>query len=350
MNKLASSASSLSDTKADEGRFALLSNIAGSRAGQVALSISISGLLLWLSLRQVQLSELMASLAAAKGLWLLAALGFYWLELLARTFRWSVILQSVRPIAFHHVTVALIIGYAANNVLPARLGELFRADFLGRRYGVSRISAMATILVERTFDLMSIILCGVFGMLLFLEPASSLGGTIYPAVVTAVALLLLVVGFMYGFLLVKPEGLAIRWSPRLASSLQSFADGLRLLHRPLTLATAAASSVVVWVFNGLALWAIFGAIGVSLEYQHILMLIAVSGVAAMIPSAPAALGTLQFAYVIALGFFGYSAIVGFSAASLVQLCLLGSETIVGIALYFGLSLFAPKKIGVASRK
>ena len=44
-------------------------------------------------------------------------------------------------------------GYAANYVLPARLGELVRADFLGRRYGVSRLSVVGTIVVERVFDL-----------------------------------------------------------------------------------------------------------------------------------------------------------------------------------------------------
>src|SRR4029077_3917656 len=55
-------------------------------------------------------------------------------------------------LSFGKVFNGLLVGYAANYVLPARLGELVRADFLGRRYAVPRLSVIGTIVVERLFD------------------------------------------------------------------------------------------------------------------------------------------------------------------------------------------------------
>ena len=47
---------------------------------------------------------------------------------------------------------AVFVGYMANNVLPARAGEVYRAHYLGRRAGISRSGVAASIVVERIFD------------------------------------------------------------------------------------------------------------------------------------------------------------------------------------------------------
>ena len=46
----------------------------------------------------------------------------------------------------------LLVGYLANNILPARLGELVRSHYLGDREGISRASALGTVVVERVVD------------------------------------------------------------------------------------------------------------------------------------------------------------------------------------------------------
>ena len=46
----------------------------------------------------------------------------------------------------------LAVGYAANNVLPARLGELVRSHYLGDREGISRTTTLGTVVVERVVD------------------------------------------------------------------------------------------------------------------------------------------------------------------------------------------------------
>ena len=44
------------------------------------------------------------------------------------------------------------IGYLANNVLPARLGELVRSHALGEGEGISRTTVLGTVVVERIVD------------------------------------------------------------------------------------------------------------------------------------------------------------------------------------------------------
>ena len=46
----------------------------------------------------------------------------------------------------------------ANNVLPARLGEFVRADAIGRQATISRSAAFATIVIERLFDGLTLLL------------------------------------------------------------------------------------------------------------------------------------------------------------------------------------------------
>src|SRR5262249_13382685 len=85
--------------------------------------------------------------------WLAPAIATYWIGLMLRSWRWGIILAPVRRLNFLQVFHGLLVGYAANYVLPARLGELVRADFLGRRHGISRLSIIGTIVVERLFDI-----------------------------------------------------------------------------------------------------------------------------------------------------------------------------------------------------
>ena len=80
------------------------------------------------------------------------------------------------------------------------------------------------------------------------------------------------------------------------------------------------------------------AVGISPPPATLVLLVGMSGLAAAIPSAPANLGTLQFAFITVLATVGHSAAVSFAAASLVQVFFLGSVTIVGAVLYGAWSL------------
>jgi hypothetical protein len=63
------------------------------------------------------------------------------------------------------VAEALLVGYGFNNLIPARLGELVRADYAKRQFGVSRSAALGSIVIERLLDGFIVVLCLSEGLL-----------------------------------------------------------------------------------------------------------------------------------------------------------------------------------------
>lgn len=105
-----------------------------------------------LLLRQVDRAELASALASVRPLYLVAALAVYALALWVRGLRWQLVLSPhVRVTPFEAFSL-LVIGYAANNVLPVRAGEFVRAGLLQSRHGTPWTTGLGAIAVERVLD------------------------------------------------------------------------------------------------------------------------------------------------------------------------------------------------------
>src|SRR5262249_27733254 len=63
---------------------------------------------------------------------------------------------------------ATIIGFIANNVLPFRLGEFVRPWALARHERLSKTTLLATIVVERAVDMLTLL--GIFGVTMLVHP------------------------------------------------------------------------------------------------------------------------------------------------------------------------------------
>src|SRR5689334_7383814 len=123
-----------------------------SLALQLFVGVVVGCVLLWLALRNVDLSQVWRILTLIDRRWIAGAIFVYWIALSLRILRWWIILRAVAAIHLAQVAVALLCGYAINAILPARLGELFRAHFCGRRYRISRTVVFGTIMIERFSD------------------------------------------------------------------------------------------------------------------------------------------------------------------------------------------------------
>jgi glycosyltransferase 2 family protein len=97
-------------------------------------------------------------------------------------------------------------------------------------------------------------------------------------------------------------------------------------------------SVAVWFFDGGALWAILRAAGVDIGFLAMSLILGVVSLSTLLPSPPGFVGTMQFAYVIAVQAFGYASSQGIVAATANQVLLIGSMVAVGLALLGGTQL------------
>ena len=101
---------------------------------------------------RTDLGDMGDALRSANYYYLIPGIGTYILALVWRTIRWKVILRPLGDYKVSRLWPVVTVGYAANNVLPVRLGEIVRAYYLNIREGPSKTSGLATILVERVFD------------------------------------------------------------------------------------------------------------------------------------------------------------------------------------------------------
>src|SRR5262245_16811259 len=119
---------------------------------QVAVGVAVSLVCLWLAFRGLALAEVGRALAGAR-YWLLApALALYFAGVGVRAVRWRRLLLPVAAIPSGRLFPIVVIGYMANDVLPARLGEVVRCYVLRQKEGVPTSTGLGTVLLERVMD------------------------------------------------------------------------------------------------------------------------------------------------------------------------------------------------------
>ncbi|MEB3356648.1 MAG: lysylphosphatidylglycerol synthase transmembrane domain-containing protein [Synechococcales bacterium] len=292
-----------------------------------ALGMAVGAVFLWLALRQTTWQQVQAILADAHSGWLALAIALYGIDLSIRTRRWQQLLQAVKPLSFRATGMALLVGYAMNNLLPARLGELVRANFTGQRYQISRTAVIGSIAIERSLDGLIVVGCLILGRLFIARNAVLDRLTL--------AGVLLFVGIFVALWLTSRSSLPrlLNRIPRpIAARIQRFQEGLAGLQGSL-LVRAIALSFLIWLFEGLALWAVLHSIDVGLGWQAMLVVIGVVSLSTLLPSPPGFVGTYQYAFAFIIGLLGHQPAQGIAAATATQIFLLGGVTAIGLALY-----------------
>jgi uncharacterized protein (TIRG00374 family) len=289
------------------------------RVIQIIVGLACTLFFLALALYRVQLGSVAAALANASPIWVGAAILAYAVNLSLRAWRWQIILRPVAAIRYPIVARALLVGYGLNTIMPARLGELFRAEFFKRRFGLSRVWALTSIVIERLFDGLTVVAC--LGIGLFLSARiNQTAGILIDVFVTG--------GILFGVILLAVFCLSGSVISRVFSRFPGLSTKMRMVQRGFEIlrtwrtVEVAALTFIIYLPEALLLWFIIKAVGLELGFTDTLVLVGAASLSTLVPSGPAFLGTLQFAYALAIEFAGGPRAVGIAAAMLVQLCLL----------------------------
>jgi hypothetical protein len=296
---------------------------------QIVIGLACTVFFLAITFYRVQLGAVSAALAGANPLWVAAAMLIYAANLTIRAWRWQVILRPVAAIPYPIVARALLVGYGLNAVMPARLGELFRAEFFKKTYGLSRVWGLTSIVIERLFDGITVICCLGFG-LLFAAAARPNAGLLIKALVTGSVMfgvLLFAAVYLSGSVMSRMVG---RF-PGLSGHIAMVQQGFQILRTWRTLQVIGVT-LVIYVPDALTLWFLVKAVGLTLGFSDTLVLLGAASLSTLVPSGPAFLGTLQFAYALAVEFAGGPRALGIAAATLAQLCLLLPLAVIAAAI------------------
>ena len=289
------------------------------RVIQIIIGVACTFFFLAVTLYRVQLGSVSSALAHANLTWIGAAIVAYVANLSIRTRRWQLILRPVAAIPYRVMGSALLVGYGLNTIMPARLGELFRAEFLKKGFGLSRVWALTSIVIERVFDGVTVVVC--LGVGLLLTAATGQG-------VAIVIDVLATGGILFGASCWLPSFLSGPTVPRILSRFPGLSARMGLVQRGFGILRTwrtmeiAVLTLIIYFPDALSLWFLVKAVGLTLGFGDTLVLVGMATLSTLVPSGPAFLGTLQFAYTVAIGFAGGPDAVGIAAATLVQLCLL----------------------------
>ncbi len=258
----------------------------------------ISIVAIWLVLRSVDIGQTAAILRTADFRWVVLLAGFVTTDLLTRALRWQRLVAPIGWVRYRSMLAYLFVGYAANNLLPARLGELVRSHYLGDREGLSRTTTLGTVVVERVVDFVVVVGIASAAILVL-----SVRGVVANAVLVGVALAALFAAAIgVGIAAHRLPGaeriaaIAGRW-PRATDVAAKLRGGLAVAGRPRTLAEALALSIVAWGATVLAFAAAGQAVGIELTIGQASLLASGVALVAAIPAGPANLGTFELAAV-----------------------------------------------------
>src|SRR6267154_642283 len=318
----------------------------GRRVLLGAVGLALGGLFLYLALRDIGRQDFEAVLQRFNGWWLAAGVAAYMTSITLRCLRWGILLRTNDAVKWRHAVESLLAGYAANYLLPARIGELFRADYAMRLFNMSRFTALGTIFVERVCD--GIILVTALWICLGML---SYGSPTYPGWAIAVATTASAVfglALLFAVLSARidlgrfglPRFVQDRWV-RLTDGISSITRG-----QPGAIILC---SIGAWTLEVIALLCVARTFGAVLSVPQTIVLLVLGSLSTLIPTAPGFLGTFQFVFAQIFAWFGYPQSVGVVVATTMQIFCFGSVTILGILVLVSRSgISVLRALGVAS--
>jgi uncharacterized protein (TIRG00374 family) len=298
--------------------------------GRAALGITISAIALALVARTVDLAAAWATLQTADPRWVALLVAFVGVDIALRAVRWRMLLAPLASVTYRATLSSLLVGYLANNVLPARLGEIVRSHDLGRRANVSRPAILGTIVVERVVDTLVVVAIAAIAILVL-----SVRGIVASAVLVGLAVTaLLVLGVAVGIYAHRLPGaervaaLLERW-PRVRSILVRLRSGLAVAQDARAMGGAIVLSLASWSCTVLAFAAAAQAVGVEPTIGQAALLAAGTNLATAIPAGPGYVGTWELATVTIAASVGIPAAPALAFAVLVHVVTLAMTSIGG---------------------
>ncbi|HSH21626.1 MAG TPA: lysylphosphatidylglycerol synthase transmembrane domain-containing protein [Candidatus Caenarcaniphilales bacterium] len=252
-------------------------------------------LLIAINLEGFELDRLPGLILSADPLLLAAAFGVYYLGFPLRGYRWRLLLRSAgTPVGLRDSTEIIFISWLVNCLVPAKLGDIYRAYLLRLNLSVSLSRTFGTVFIERVFDLFAIAILGLAAG--FWSFRAGL-----PTEVQLVLALGLGVLFLLGagLLTLRNFGrraiLRLPWSNRLIEFYDRFEEGVFAIN-PRQIPFLALLTAVIWATEAMRLYLVIQALGftdVQLGISGAFFVALAASLLTAIPFTPAGLGIVE---------------------------------------------------------
>jgi hypothetical protein len=250
---------------------------------------------------------------------LLATVAVYLFGYYLRAIRWHHLLKHIKNFRPAELFPYLVMGFMANNILPARAGEFIRAYLVGAKKGISKSSAFASIMIERVFDGLVMIAFFIIGYGAFhfvertvTDPISVelfgrvfgtkdavtifavIGGALFIGIFTVSVLLIWkkepTVNILHKIFSKFPGKIGATFN----NLIDTFIEGLGVLRSKSSVFMVFFYSAIAWTIEAGTYYALAYAMGIHINFLLVCLIMAVANFAIMAPSTSGGVGPFEF--------------------------------------------------------
>jgi hypothetical protein len=276
---------------------------------KVILGILISVVLVYLSIRGINLPDVFRDLQRIQFSYVISFIILIMLMQWLRSYRWGVMLQPMEKIDQLSLFSVTSVGFLAIASIPARIGELARPYLISKRSSIKMSSALGTILVERVFDSFTVLAIAIIILFFTDLPPWMIKSSI-------IFFMLALVMFCFIIFLILRRDAALKlingilsklpgkFAHKIDELIHHFIDGFQIITNIKLFLYLFFLSALIWLVDVLAIYMLLESFGFGLPIMasFVLMIILIVGIA--IPTAPGYIGNWHFACVLALSLFG----------------------------------------------
>ncbi len=256
----------------------------------------------------VKPGELWSIIVNADYIWVLPIFFVNIISIAIRSFRWKYFFGSDQKVDYWSMFSATAIGFMANNILPARMGEVLRAYLLAKKTEIKGSTAFATIVTERVFDFVSVLM--LFGLFAIYNTFMVKEEVLIPKnliIAGWICLSLSLIALFFLILLRFRSRLLIRIADfilsrvfcslrkRVIGMIEAFVKGLEILTDIKSIIMAFILSMGIWTIFSFSIYALFIAFDMPATIPGSFFLLIVLAVSTAIPSGPGFVGTFDVA-------------------------------------------------------
>jgi uncharacterized protein (TIRG00374 family) len=231
----------------------------------------------------------------------------YWI----RSVRWSILLRPLKDdIRARDVFPAVMIAFSSAMILPPPLGEFVRMYIISKQLELRSVSVLASIALERAFDLLSIVLLVGFALAVAPKPSEEFAVIgVLGATLAGLVLAFSVAYYLWNEQLIRFMRYALRVFPArlegvLSNQLELVNAGLLALRSKKSVANLVVLTLAQWALMASAIFVSFVAVGVMVHASAAFLVLAFTFAGVSLPTTPGAVGTVQLAFALGLGAYG----------------------------------------------
>ena len=213
--------------------------------------------------------------------------------------RWKLLLRPIENVRFGHCLEAIYVGLFANEVLPARAGELIRCFLLSRSTDIPISVTFASALIERIFDGVWLLACFFVCLHMGKLPQVLLDGGYVLMVIIAISGLLL--GYaMYA----KKQSLDLMFGMVWPRWFNTLIDDLHLIGHSRYLYLSFLVSGMYMLVQITPIYALVRASSLNVPWMASFTMMVLLRLTSIVPQAPGNLGSFQWVASRSLIMFG----------------------------------------------